>query len=248
MENYEKYQDILESIGLNKSEAIVYLDLLKSGGSSVVDISKRIGIHRSNIYDSLKRMSDKGLISENLNDKSKHFQCVEPKNLLQYYNQKEYDLKEILPPLYEIYKIKTQKRKLTVIEGIQSVRNILTDFIEDQNSLSIYGIPKIAYETLGPGFIEDFHKKRARLKVDARYIYSEPVIDRIKKLNQYKYTEARLLKSQFESIMSTHISGNCVLLLFWDSPISSILINNESIAKTYQNYFEVLWKASKKFY
>ena len=107
----------LESIGLSKNEVIVYLDLLGVGKSSAGDISKRVDIHRSNVYDTVEKLIKKGIITQTFEENRKVFYPISPKKLLDYFKQKEYDLetnKEILPrldfdavALYTLYKMRS---------------------------------------------------------------------------------------------------------------------------------------------
>ena len=52
----ENILNLLKDIGLTQREAEVYIALLKMGKSSVLDISKNVKIHRTNIYDNLENL------------------------------------------------------------------------------------------------------------------------------------------------------------------------------------------------
>ena len=54
---------VLQKLGIAGNEAKIYLILLRSGVSSAGDITKKSGIHRSNVYDALERLKEKGLIN-----------------------------------------------------------------------------------------------------------------------------------------------------------------------------------------
>jgi hypothetical protein len=83
-------------------------------------------------------------------------------------------------------------------------------------------------------------------KIPMRHIFNKSAEERITMLNKMHYTEARYLPAAFESKISTDICGDRVVLIFWEHPISAVVIDNSSIAKTYKNYFEILWKHAKK--
>jgi sugar-specific transcriptional regulator TrmB len=59
----QEKEKILEELGLSKNETKVYLALLELGLSSLKDITSKSGVHRTNVYDSLKRLVKKGLVS-----------------------------------------------------------------------------------------------------------------------------------------------------------------------------------------
>ena len=67
-----KKQALLK-IGLTGIEADIYLALLTLGPSLVSKIVEKTGINRTNIYDRLKRLIDKGLVSYVIKNNRKHF-------------------------------------------------------------------------------------------------------------------------------------------------------------------------------
>ncbi|GAH58434.1 unnamed protein product, partial [marine sediment metagenome] len=79
---------ILESIGLTKNQALVYLSLLKLGSTTAQNIIKESGLHRSRVYDSLEMLQQKGLVGSVLKDFKQYFQAVPPKKLMDYLDEK----------------------------------------------------------------------------------------------------------------------------------------------------------------
>ncbi|GAG85409.1 unnamed protein product, partial [marine sediment metagenome] len=56
-------KEILRKIGLANSEIEIYIDLLTHGDSLASEISNRVKISRTYIYDSIKNLIDKGFIA-----------------------------------------------------------------------------------------------------------------------------------------------------------------------------------------
>ena len=54
---------ILTEIGLNEKQAKVYLAVLELGGSKVTEIAALSKVHRVTVYDILKSLMEKGLVS-----------------------------------------------------------------------------------------------------------------------------------------------------------------------------------------
>jgi len=240
----EKIFEILESIGLLKNEITVYLDLIKIGGSSAHDIANRTKIHRSNVYDILDKLLKRGIVTQSIEDNIKKFYPISPKNLLDYIKQREYDLKKIIPEIEKIQGHPPEKRKVSMSEGIRSFRVVLNSLLEKNKDIFVYGIPKEVSEIVG-GFINEFHKERVKKKINMFHIYNKDAEKRIKYLNEMEYTEARYLPSMFNTNIMTMVCGDVVLLTFWDEPIFTIAIENQSIADTYKNYFDILWNEAK---
>ena len=58
------YEHMLHELGLSPNEAKVYETLLKIDEASVQEISDKSKVHRRNVYDSLSKLQEKGLVSE----------------------------------------------------------------------------------------------------------------------------------------------------------------------------------------
>ena len=240
MQKNEEIVKVLESIGLTKNEISVYLDLIKVGNSSALDISRRTDLHKSTIYDTLDKLIEKGFVLISHEENRKTFLPLEPKDLLNYHKLTEINLKKIIPELDKIYTKKFEERKVSVMEGIKSMKNMILHLLDDKSEILLYGMPKEVKEMLGP-FLKEFHDKRIKRKIPFKGIYNQDAINRIRELNSLQLTEARYFPSTYNSSISTMICQNKVILQYWDMPAYAIIIENEAIAKSYKNYFNILW-------
>lgn len=239
-----KIQETLESVGLHKNEIIIYLDLIRMGSSSAHDIARRTKIHRPNVYDILEKLIKKGVTTQSIKEGRKVFYPIEPKNLLAYLKQKEYDLEKIIPEIENMHNNPPEKRKVTMSEGIRSFRVMLKSLLGKNKDIFVYGIPKDAVERVG-GFINEFHEERINKKINMFHIYNKDAEKRIRHLNDMEHTEARFLPSIFNTNMMTLVCGDTVLLTFWENLTFTINIENQSIADTYKKYFEILWEEAR---
>ncbi len=71
-------ESILQEMGLSGNEARIYLSLLEEGKALVSTISKSTGIHRRNVYDSLNRLIEKGLVFQLHSKRESIYQAVRP--------------------------------------------------------------------------------------------------------------------------------------------------------------------------
>jgi len=230
---------VLESTGLSKNEVLVYIDLIRAGKSSVIDISRRTRIHRSNTYDILEKLLKKGVVNQSIENEKKFFYPINPKDLLNYLKQKEEELKKIIPEIESIQNKPEEERKVTISEGLNSVKNILSHLLDSGEPIYMQGTPKDSLELLG-GFLEEFHKTRVRKKIPLKRIHGIHAIKRVRELNKMEHTEAKFLPS-YDSRICTNICGDKVIIILWDMPISVIVIENQAVADTYKHNFEILW-------
>ena len=117
---------ILKDIGLTDGEIKAYLALLELGKSTVGKIIEKSRVSPSKIYDVLNRLIEKGLISYIIEGKVKHFKAAPPKNVLNYIERKEEDLKlhknEFKKLLPELNSKQIQGNKIFNAEIFEGIR------------------------------------------------------------------------------------------------------------------------------
>lgn len=242
----EKVNKVLESVGLNKNEIKIYLDLLKHRNSSALDISKRTLVHRSNTYDALRNLINLGFIKEIIEERKRIFNAIEPEKIKDYLRQQENEVDAIMPYLKTICQECKEEDNVSVAKGVFAVRESLLNFLNMENEpISVYGASKESVELLGLGFLKEFHEKRIKKKILMRHIYDQESIERVEQLNKMKYTESKVLPKKFYSVVSTNICGDTILFIIFSGSVLSITIKNKTIADSYKKYFEILWKQAK---
>ncbi|MBC8495267.1 helix-turn-helix domain-containing protein [archaeon] len=235
--------EILEDIGLSKNESKAYLALLETGLTTVGKIAKKAKIERTNMYDSLERLKNKGLVSFISSENSTYYKASEPSYLENLLQEKERRLKEIMPRLELLKKLNEQQNKTEVHEGLKAFTNLLGNFLLYNQPIFVYGIPRIAPEKM-KFFIPHFHKMRIEKGIVMKHIYNFDARDRIKYLNGLEFTEAKHLSHDFDSLVTTCICGDEVLMTDWEREPLTTRLMNPSLAATYKKYFELLWKSS----
>ncbi|MDI6738179.1 MAG: hypothetical protein QME12_06745 [Nanoarchaeota archaeon] len=58
--------------------------------------------------------------------------------------------------------------------------------------------------------------------------------------------EIRHLPKEYESPVSLNVYGGKVAIIVWGVEPAAILIANTDVAKSFRNYFELMWKMAKK--
>ena len=238
---------VLQELGLSKNEVSVYLALLKLGQASANDIAKHSNVHRTNVYDTLKTLSEKGLVSYTVVEKKKLFKGENPENLITMLHVKEDQLLEIIPKLQHMTVERGEMPEVNVYSGIMAFRLILEEFLGKKKEIFVYGAPAQAAKILGP-FIKSFHRRRIKEKILMKHIYNQVANDRVEELNDMPYTEAKCLPSKFHSQISVNICGDDVVFMFWaDMPakhLPVIRITNITIAESFKKNFDWMWEHS----
>jgi sugar-specific transcriptional regulator TrmB len=245
MINMDK-EKILEELGFCKNEAKIYLTLLELGASTVTKISSKCKINRSNIYDCLNKLIEKGVVSYFMEKDTKLFEAIDPVLLINILKEKEIKLNSIMPELKLYNQFAKKKSEAHIFEGIVAVRNMFNHFLDIGKPRYAYGAPITASKMLGDYFLENHHRRRIEKKIELYLIYNSDAKARIKFLNSLDYTESRYLPKEYDSPVTTSICGNeVVLFLYSDNPLV-IQIKNEMVAKAYKRYFDILWNLAHK--
>jgi sugar-specific transcriptional regulator TrmB len=243
----------LEHIGLKEKEAKIYIVLLKEGSILANQLAKRTGILRASIYDYLDVLIEKGFASYTISSGKKYFQAVNPEKLIDSFEEQkrieEEALKSLVPKLSAFQNIPTQKSVVEVFEGKEGIKTAMSTILkENPKELRIYGSSGVGYELL-PAYLEHWHNKRIKNKINIRIIYNDVIHsrERINKGPSLKLAKIRFFPIKDESFTGTILYNNVILITFWnkESPLA-IQITSKDISKNYNNNFEVLWKIAKK--
>ncbi|MFP4568191.1 MAG: TrmB family transcriptional regulator [Candidatus Woesearchaeota archaeon] len=237
-------EEVLEEIGLSPNESKIYLTLLELGLSTVTAISDLSKVHRANIYDSLKKLVDKGLVSHIKKDNTTYYEASNPQSLLRLVKEKETKLVSIMPQLILSKNLATAKGDASVHEGVPAFMNLLYSLLDKNEPIYIYGLPKEAPIILKTK-IPHFHTERVSRKISMDHIYNHDASSRIKFLNSMPFTSAKYLPEKFESKVSTCICGDEIILTIWTREVMAVRIKNELIADSYKKHFSILFSAAR---
>ena len=238
-------EEFLSDLGFSRNESKVYFALLKRGLSNPTKISLAANIHRTNVYDCLERLIEKGLVNYVYKDGKKYYQASDPNKLRDILKEKETKFYEILPKMLKFKEASLNQDLAEIHRGMKAVRMTFYSFLKKKDLILAYGIPKLAL-SLMEDFILMFHNQRIKRKIIMKHIYDEDATKRIQQLNKMHYTYARYLPKMKDSPVSTNICGDERVFILWSESPYLIKIKNKEVASSYKNYFELLWKMSKK--
>ena len=243
----EKVIEALKSIGLSKTETIVYLDLVKNKPSLANEITRRTKVHKSNTYEALNGLIAKGFVEEVFKANKRFFSARDPRFLIDYLYQKEMEMKQIIPLITSSFNEDSyNEQEVSLSNGIVAARNSMLDLLKSDSEICSYSVPSGILEVLGEWFIDTFHKKRVERKIPLRMVFDENFEEGIKKLNKMPYTEAHHFGLPYSSSTFISLCKDIVLTIVLSNPIYVLKVKNKEIAKSYKDYFEIIWKNSKK--
>lgn len=243
--------DALRKFGLAEKEAKAYLSLLGLGEALASEVASKTNIPRQLVYDLFERLIELGLVSFVIKDNKKYFRASPPEQLTYILQEKENALLNIMPELKKIQSIEEHKKpKIEVYEGVEGMKTILNDVLRiEKKELIVYGSSKSSFEVI-PVFMENWHNRRIKQKLNVRIIYNETneTKKRIKEFKQtLKLMNVKYLPIEVLTPTATLIYGNKIALTVWlkNEPYVT-LIESKELREIYKEYFEAIWKIAKK--
>jgi sugar-specific transcriptional regulator TrmB len=241
-------EGILTKIGLTKNESKVYLALLNLGTAQAGQITEKSGVHRRNVYDSIDRLMEKGLISFVTVNNKKLFSPVNPRRFLELIEEKKFELDNLksdfnnIMPELELKAALQQKHDVRFFKGVEGLKSVYEDIIRTGKDYIGYG-PGQYIEAILKHYFKHFVNKRIKSKIRLRLIYDEASRNTVK-VNAL--SDVRYIPDQYSSRAALRIYGDKValLLLSEEEPLA-IVIKNKAISDGYRKYFEIMWRAAK---
>ena len=244
-------QDLIK-LGLSKTEAVLYLKLLQIGASDVQSLINETGFYKSNIYDALERLCEKGIVSKIIEGNKRVYQLQNPESLVEFVEKKKSEIEEQEQIAKQLAKSVALAKKHThspetamVFRGVAGVKQIYSEIINSKLDYLVFGSPKESEVIIPDFYWQNLHLKQKEYKIRAKMIFHKSLRD-WKKIIPEEIIDLRFFGEKFEPLTETTIYGNKVAFVVWtEKPIVTI-INNEHVSNSYRQVFNLLWKLAKK--
>ena len=244
-------ESLLKQVGLSDKEAQLYVYLLETGPSSVRSLASTSGINRGTVYDVLKSLKKRGLLSYYHKSTHQYFVAENPEKLVDFIEQEtialnraKKDLKDLIPDLRSMGRFSSEKPAVKYYEGTVGVKTILQDVLSTMSkatkkeyyAYSAADVRQHLYKDF-PHFAKNRVKKKIRVKVIA--IGSGGMLwglDERKWLTKAESSPAYIILYD-DKVATISLDAN--------NKLHGILITDKGIAATQKIIFEQLYKTLK---
>lgn len=233
--------DRLERMGLHPAEAKVYLALLELGESLAGKLSRHAQVNRTTTYESLERLTNKGLVTHVMQANRKLWKPSTPKTLLEENKEQKELIEETLPELERLYTESSHDEDTTMVRGRKGINAILADVL-NHNTFVALGSSGRFLEVMGHDFLR-FQQEKRRKRIRSRIVEGESA--RKGELQKVAYADFRYIPDPFSSPVTTLIYGSKVAIMVWSPIPTATVIQNRGVVDAYRKYFEVIWNQAQ---
>ena len=237
---------ILEDIGLTKTEAAVYERLLRLGETPVTTLQKSLGVHPQIAYRAVEGLVGKGLAATYRKKNKKFVSPEHPKKLEEMEKERLARLKDALPSLTQLMSAPKDVlvRTSVGLEAIRAFRRMAMDELKTGDALLVISASSDRFYTAMGDEYAELERKRIRKKIWKKMLASPEDRERFERDPFQEHALFRYFSSSHPTISSTQIFGTHVGIIIWATDPILIHIHNHEVATSYRHYFDELWAVS----
>jgi HTH-type transcriptional regulator, sugar sensing transcriptional regulator len=242
--------NLLEDIGLTKSEIKVYLALLELGLSSTGKIVDKSKASSSKIYEILDRLIQKGLVSYIIKSGVKYFEAADPKQIMDYVQEKENKLqkqkeniKELIPKLKLKQNLSKYKSEATIFKGIKGFKTAMEEVLttlKKGEEYYVIGTTTPSEEVLR--FFKHFHTKRSKKGIKVKILFSEEGKAFAENIKNLPRTKIKFAPTQFMAYSFLLMYKDKTLInVITKEDVTTFKIENKDATESFKSQFHQLW-------
>ncbi len=246
----------LEQLGLSENEAKIYITLLSGGGMTASNASKRAQIKRPTAYLALENLKKAGLISENLDKKTKIFKAEPPEKLNKLTKKMrrkiiaaELKLEELLPQLKSLEKKILETPKISFYEGLAGLKSMLDDIMLTREPWYMFGSTQNIVNYMGAKEIDEmsedsFQLRKLASRPKAHFITDRGILDipHFKKTVPTYIREIKILPKTISTHSAFIIYENKLSIFsMGEYPFGAVFESREA-AELLKIFYNLLWQ------
>jgi len=247
---------LLSFFNLTDKEIHLYEKLFYGGVMSASELSKRMGISRTSVYDQVSALKKNGLIVESLEGGIKKFLVQPPSKIAQLIKDKEDEIKIVKNELVNLEKeynskLRVMMPRIQIYKGRGELQQMIKDVLLYRD-ITLYSYWSIGdtLETLTPAFFAKYHKERAERNIFLKAIWSKDqamtkrVIGFLNE-NMKDKREVRIAPSDKSFSLGYEIYENKVCFISSSKESYGFIVESNELAQTMKIQHEIVWQHAK---
>lgn len=245
------FSDVLKQAGLDEVESRAYYTLLTNGALTILDLSTKAGLKRTNLYNILEGLEKKGLVKKVVHNKSTKYFPNSPREVQSLLDIKEFQINTakntfeiLLTNLQSQYNLVSHKPVITYLEGLAGLQKLYDDINDTGQDICLL---RSTYDDKRAD-VDRLIKKQltAQVKRGIHARVAGPIENDAKEV-YIKYDKLRLVEERFISKFSFNlpaqilIYGNKTAIATIRKDIIISVIDNADITNTFRVLFDFVW-------
>ncbi len=238
----------LEGFGLAKNEAKLYYSLVANKSGTVSNMFKDTGIHRRNIYDSLERLIEKGLVFEVLESPENHYEAVHPQKLMEILREREERLTPAVTELTNLHEAELQTDAAFIYKGVEGYKNYMRDLIRVAEPVYFLGAKALWFTPgMDLAFLENFKRTMKGKEQGYKTLFDPRVPIELPEAMEKVGGEYKVLPTGNETVGVMDVFGDHIVSFtsagvgdFGEDGKIFVTINRD-LADSYRTWFDLIW-------
>lgn len=242
--------EVLTRFGIHENDVKIYKALLTLGRSKTGPVIKATGVRSSAVYDSIKNLLDKGLVSYQVRNNIKYYKAESPLELVHEADRNKQELIELSKSVEDLPVIDTQRNEVNVYEGEHGFKMAFNNYMQNMKKGEITQIISFSARSGNTPKLRTF-LNGIMIQIANKKCYVKALRDRSQKELVKVYTknkklqETRFLPSSHFSPTAINISPREVLISVWGKSPIVFSIRSRQVIDSYINNFNFLWSLGK---
>jgi sugar-specific transcriptional regulator TrmB len=245
-------EDLLISLGLNKTQAKAYLALIRYGSLTPPELAKHTGETRTNAYTVLDKLVELGLAKKDDSKKKLAYRVENPvalEKLVKEHRdealQREKLVKDSMPALLNFFYTYSEQPGVKFYQGIDGIKQIYDDTLRTGQEIHLLRSPHDK-DLMSDEYFRKYKNNRAKfgittntLSPDVPSATHDPEDDKKHKINR-----TWLPKDAYTAPVEIDIYGDKVALISFGEEAMGTIIESPQIAEAMKQLFRLAQEAS----
>lgn len=237
----------LTDIGLNETQAKVYIILIKNGSLTPPQAANMLKFKRTNAYAVLDQLEELGLAAKNTVQKKVTYWAANPIALERLAKNKRTEaleherlVKSSMPTLLNYFYTFTDQPGVRFFQGIEEIKDIYNDMLRTCKDIYVVRSP-YDQDLLGDDYFLKFKQKKAKLGIHTHMINPQENkeiwnanTDKI-----YKTTRTQTTTKQYSAKVEICTYGDKVSIISFGEETIGMIIDSPQIAEAHRQLFNL---------
>ena len=251
MGHYDHLLAGLETYGLSKKEAEIYISIIHSGPATVLQIARKTQLPRTTLYPILDTLVARGILKSGKEKKKTVFAVEPPKVLRRKLKEKELAFDDISSELGALYDHVASSPDIILYEGTDGFKRMWQRIYNanvDEYRILTSATGMLEY-VKKPYIIKSVIARRIELGIKSLQLVPEN--DETRKIVQYdkqQLRESRLLPTDTKTPATIIQFGEEIAFMTTRRENAMIVMASGDVALTFKTMFDLVWKCAKNPY